>query len=248
MSRFTEIPHCSTCSCGPPVPSTFVSEVRLLPFDLNRETVVRFKSGRTSTNKAVRVVRFDPSRHHHLDARLRTYQHMLTSGHAGNVREAVKILAHLRREAFAAETARLAPSIAKRALFRRKKSGFERSLQFKRKLVLAGDPPCTYCGIPSARGVDHIMPTARGGKHGLTNLTPACGPCNNEKNNRTPAEWKAWRLTRGLAWPPVRTGCPLCGNTGRTSVDGPDRHCSCIRGRRMAHAHWEVKAAEEVQA
>jgi len=62
--------------------------------------------------------------------------------------------------------------------------------------------PCAYCG-GTATAVDHVIPQSRGGAHEMRNLAPACTPCNTEKGNRTPEEWKAWRLNRGRTWPPL---------------------------------------------
>jgi 5-methylcytosine-specific restriction endonuclease McrA len=49
---------------------------------------------------------------------------------------------------------------------------------------------CAYCGktdVPLE--VEHIIPKARGGSNRVSNLTSACGPCNQEKNNRTAEEF-----------------------------------------------------------
>lgn len=53
---------------------------------------------------------------------------------------------------------------------------------------------CQYCG---AAGVplecDHILPVSRGGSDDLSNLTTACAPCNQSKNNKTVEEWRTAR-------------------------------------------------------
>lgn len=49
--------------------------------------------------------------------------------------------------------------------------------------VLAGDP-CSYCGGP-AEQVDHITPQSAGGNGDWTNLTAACGDCNNRKHAKS---------------------------------------------------------------
>jgi 5-methylcytosine-specific restriction endonuclease McrA len=41
--------------------------------------------------------------------------------------------------------------------------------------------PCALCGTAPARGVDHIIPKAKGGTGAVENLQPACWPCNNRK-------------------------------------------------------------------
>jgi 5-methylcytosine-specific restriction endonuclease McrA len=50
---------------------------------------------------------------------------------------------------------------------------------------------CIYCGTeegPFHR--DHIIPYSRGGKDEARNSVDACRPCNYEKGNMTPSEWK----------------------------------------------------------
>lgn len=39
---------------------------------------------------------------------------------------------------------------------------------------------CVYCGAP-AEHTDHIHPLARGGRHCVANIAPACAPCNLSK-------------------------------------------------------------------
>lgn len=39
------------------------------------------------------------------------------------------------------------------------------------------------------RTVDHIKPLARGGKHEIENLAPACLPCNCSKGTKLLSEW-----------------------------------------------------------
>ena len=49
---------------------------------------------------------------------------------------------------------------------------------------------CAYCGktgIPFQ--IEHIIPRSRGGSNRVSNLTLACQPCNQEKGNRTAAEY-----------------------------------------------------------
>src|ERR1041385_2021357 len=64
------------------------------------------------------------------------------------------------------------------------------------------DACCAYCGDPFPTEVDHIVPVTQGGTADRENLAPACGPCNGEKLDFTPEEWKAWRLEMGWCWPP----------------------------------------------
>ncbi len=46
--------------------------------------------------------------------------------------------------------------------------------------------------------LDHKLPTSRGGGDEETNMVPACASCNSSKYNKTPDEFKAWRVERGL--------------------------------------------------
>jgi 5-methylcytosine-specific restriction endonuclease McrA len=49
------------------------------------------------------------------------------------------------------------------------------------------DHRCTYCGEQFDANdleIDHIVPLRRGGAHRLSNLTPACSPCNGSKKDR----------------------------------------------------------------
>jgi 5-methylcytosine-specific restriction endonuclease McrA len=54
---------------------------------------------------------------------------------------------------------------------------------------------CAYCrrsfssALPMT--IDHVIPISRGGPHILSNLRPACAPCNSSKNARKLSEWKA---------------------------------------------------------
>jgi hypothetical protein len=47
---------------------------------------------------------------------------------------------------------------------------------------------CRYCG-DEANTVDHVVPLSRGGTNDLSNLTPACKPCNSSKRDRLVEEW-----------------------------------------------------------
>jgi 5-methylcytosine-specific restriction endonuclease McrA len=42
--------------------------------------------------------------------------------------------------------------------------------------------PCIYCGGPSEH-LDHIYPLSKGGLHCVSNLAPACAPCNLTKRD-----------------------------------------------------------------
>jgi 5-methylcytosine-specific restriction endonuclease McrA len=49
---------------------------------------------------------------------------------------------------------------------------------------------CAYCGaVDTPLQRDCVMPISRGGRYTVTNVVPACGPCNASKCN---AEVTAW--------------------------------------------------------
>ncbi|MFJ9671105.1 HNH endonuclease [Streptomyces sp. NPDC101221] len=47
---------------------------------------------------------------------------------------------------------------------------------------------CCYCDRP-AEHLDHVTPISRGGADTLSNVVPACAPCNYAKGALTLAEW-----------------------------------------------------------
>lgn len=63
--------------------------------------------------------------------------------------------------------------------------------------------PCAYCGDAWPTTIDHIIPVSKGGTSERSNLAPACRPCNMEKLDFTPDEWRGWREERGWPWPPI---------------------------------------------
>lgn len=45
---------------------------------------------------------------------------------------------------------------------------------------------CGYCLRTNVKlTLDHVEPLARGGAHDVSNVVPACGPCNSRKKDRT---------------------------------------------------------------
>jgi 5-methylcytosine-specific restriction endonuclease McrA len=59
---------------------------------------------------------------------------------------------------------------------------------------------CYYCRVTlSARGVhgEHKTPASRGGRTTARNVVAACSRCNQEKHNKTEAEYRAWRRRVG---------------------------------------------------
>lgn len=61
----------------------------------------------------------------------------------------------------------------------------------RRNIFARDDYRCQYCrkALPARQlTVDHVLPRARGGPDGWTNLVTACLPCNDRKGRRTPVE------------------------------------------------------------
>lgn len=46
------------------------------------------------------------------------------------------------------------------------------------------DPQCFYCDSPATE-VEHVVPVSKGGTHELSNLVPACRPCNRRKGTKS---------------------------------------------------------------
>lgn len=88
-----------------------------------------------------------------------------------------------------------------------------------RRVVLeANGGWCTYCGSDRAEAVDHVIPLSRGGRDDVSNLVPACKPCNSSKRNRTVLEWKQALILDGQLWPEYVTALTDEG-TSRTVAD-----------------------------
>lgn len=70
-----------------------------------------------------------------------------------------------------------------------------------RRLFVRADGRCVYCSSkPRSLTIDHYVPIASGGKHKVSNLVPACKPCNSSKGAREPEEWiETRRGIQGLA-------------------------------------------------
>lgn len=54
--------------------------------------------------------------------------------------------------------------------------------------------PCTYCGQDGANSWDHVIPRPRGG----TQTVLCCRSCNSSKGSRTPEEWIAALVHKGM--------------------------------------------------
>lgn len=61
---------------------------------------------------------------------------------------------------------------------------------------------CSYCGLPLTRETatrDHKVALTRGGTDYISNIAPACGPCNSSKHTLSVREFKRTRLERRKA-------------------------------------------------
>lgn len=87
--------------------------------------------------------------------------------------------------------------------------------------LFGADASCAYCGGPY--DVDeHVVPISRGGKTEISNLVPACEPCNTRKRDRTALEWFLAQLGH-TASPPKRPSfilCRWCGNPAKVGERG----------------------------
>jgi 5-methylcytosine-specific restriction endonuclease McrA len=64
-----------------------------------------------------------------------------------------------------------------------------RKVPYRRSEVFARwGHTCCYCDAP-AEHLDHVTPLSRGGRDVLSNVVPACAPCNLGKAALTLAEW-----------------------------------------------------------
>lgn len=71
-----------------------------------------------------------------------------------------------------------------------------RRINLLTKLVAVHGRKCWYCGTPfqsfSEVELDHIVPSSRGGKDGMSNYAIACAFCNRAKGAHTLDEFLRW--------------------------------------------------------
>jgi 5-methylcytosine-specific restriction endonuclease McrA len=58
---------------------------------------------------------------------------------------------------------------------------------------------CAYCGSLGEMTRDHVIPLARGGRHAIGNILPACRSCNSSKRDRLLVEWRASKNLKAVA-------------------------------------------------
>ena len=59
-----------------------------------------------------------------------------------------------------------------------------------RDLAKMYEKPCVYCGERESIEIDHIIPIAKGGVHGVGNLQPLCHSCNSRKSDKFMMQFK----------------------------------------------------------
>lgn len=90
------------------------------------------------------------------------------------------------------------PDLLTAALLRRKsrKAGarvYAVSGRDLRRLVARFGGVCAYCKVRPHEHFDHVIPLAKGGRHAIGNLLPACSGCNLTKGAKLLAEWRLLR-------------------------------------------------------
>ncbi len=133
-------------------------------------------------------------------------------------------------------------------------------------LLLKWNYRCAYCGNEATRWeVDHIIPRSRGGSDRISNLALSCHECNQEKGDRTAAEYghpdvqaeakkplKDAAAVNSIRWALYerlkQTGLPMEMGTGgrtkwnRTQRQMPKTHwldAACVGVSTPAHLCWE---------
>ena len=75
-----------------------------------------------------------------------------------------------------------------------------------KRAVLEESEGCAYCfDLKAPLQVEHYVPLSRGGLNDRGNLRAVCVSCNSQKRAMLFHEWRAYRTTHGMPWPPVAT-------------------------------------------
>lgn len=103
-----------------------------------------------------------------------------------------------RRRAYAIAYAKANPHVGQAARNRRKawkrEAGvFAFSSKEWARLCARHRGECFYCGLRADLTMDHVIPLAKGGRHSIGNIIPACGSCNSSKSDTFLTVWKRRR-------------------------------------------------------
>jgi 5-methylcytosine-specific restriction endonuclease McrA len=83
------------------------------------------------------------------------------------------------------------------AAYQRKRTAKKHHNDFRyvtrKELVKMYKSACIYCGSKKSIEIDHVIPIARGGRHAIGNLAPACMSCNRSKHSLFIMEWRIKR-------------------------------------------------------
>lgn len=113
--------------------------------------------------------------------------------HRVSLKHAIRMLVRRVAEVHEAEPDRLIgvfplPKIVRLVRYVVTKWRYTAGPAWSRPGVIARDAErCGYCDR-RATTVDHITPRSRGGRNTWKNTVAACGPCNQRKGDRSPAE------------------------------------------------------------
>lgn len=84
------------------------------------------------------------------------------------------------------------------------------------RLVVRYHGRCAYCGVrPDELTMDHVIPAARGGRHSIGNILPACRSCNGGKHALLLIEFK---VRRGMVRLRYRVAVEAPAPTGGSDV------------------------------
>lgn len=68
-------------------------------------------------------------------------------------------------------------------------------------ILKAWNYKCAYCGEPYYQLTqDHVIPFAKGGKHIMSNVVPACLSCNSSKRDMDADEFRRKKFGSGKTW------------------------------------------------
>lgn len=83
-----------------------------------------------------------------------------------------------------------------------------------KRLLCKFSNSCVYCGTKLNKSnpvtLDHVVPLARGGIDGISNMVPCCGSCNSSKGASDVSSWYVKQCFFELSrWQAVLSHCQL---------------------------------------